>query len=151
MNRKAEQLNVCKAMLDSSRSVAYCELPNDTIAVTTDGFSCYVFTKKELIFDLTKLKAANFSAYFEENAKHEPLTYTGVTIECGIQRDMLVKLKGKSFVTYARKSLFNKFKGYNLLSESPSDAIIAKDDLGQQVGLFLPVHNSERDEEGEES
>lgn len=37
MNRKTEQLNVCKAMLDSSRNVAYCELPNDTIAVTTDG------------------------------------------------------------------------------------------------------------------
>ncbi len=149
MNRKTEQLNVCKAMLNSSQSVAYCELSDDIIAVTADGFSCYVLSKKELIFDLSNLKTADFSSYFEENEKQEPLTYTGITMECGFQRDMLVELKGKSFVTYARKSHFNKFKGYNLYSESPCDAIIAKDDLGQQVGLFLPVRNPRQDEEGE--
>lgn len=149
MNRKTEQLNVCKAMLDSSRSVAYCELSDNMIAVTPDGFSCYVFSKKELIFDLTKLKKADFSEYFERNEKQEHLTYTGIAMECGFKRDMLVKLKGKSFVTYARKSLFDKFKRYNLYSESPCGAIIAKDDLGQQVGLFLPVRNPRQDEEGE--
>ena len=148
MNRKTEQLNVCKAMLDSSRNVAYCELPNDTIAVTTDGFSCYVLSKKELIFDLSNLKTADFSSYFERNEKQEHLTYTGIAMECGFKRDMLVKLKGKSFVTYARKSLFDKFKGYNLYSESPRDAIIAIDDLGRKVGFFLPVDNPQ-DEEGE--
>lgn len=110
MNRKTEQLNICKSMLDSSRSVAYCELSDDIIAVTPDGFSCYVFSKNELIFDLTKLKKFDFSEQLKENERQEQLAYTGITMECGFQRDMLVKLKGKSFVAYARKSLFDKFK-----------------------------------------
>lgn len=138
MNRKQLQIEVCKAFLNPNNRVAYSEINEHEIAVTTTGFDAVVFDKKEIIFDVSKIrKIETLKSVLADCGKDESIKPTG---EMFNEHGMLIaKLIGESLEIFANNTLMKKFNGYQFFANSPTERILVKDTFGRLVGCFLPV------------
>lgn len=139
MNRKQLQLDVCKALLDGNKKCHGFALSESEYAVTTDGYTCFVFYENERIFDITKI--ADFTGLkklFEDDENDVEIKSTGKLYVSG-SGDITEQFAGENLVLYARSDVARKFKGYIMFAKSPLERIIVKDGVGRLVGLFLPV------------
>lgn len=138
MNRKQLQLEVCKALLDVNNRVFSSELNEHEIAVTTTGFDAVVFDKNEIIFDASKIrKTETLKNVLADSDKDEPIKSTK---ELFRDYDRTIeKYKGENIEIYVDASFAKKFSGYELYANSELGRILAKDQLGRIVGVFLPI------------
>ncbi len=138
MNRKQLQLAVCRALLNPSRHCAGAFINEDEFAITTDGFSAFVFAKNECIFDVAKVQ--NFDGIKQifkdseadvEIKKTKHLFYSGNTV--------IEKYTGENLVVYADAKVAKIFEGYRFFASSSAGRILVKDSFDHLLGLFLPV------------
>lgn len=147
MNIKQRQLEVCKAILESKTRRCYCtSLDENEIAVTTTGFDVFIFNKKDVIFDVSKIQ------------HHDALA----SVCADDEQDKIIKKTGKLFANggkvyemyenefievYADTAIANKFSGAgtNFFAHSSSGRILVKDMFGRKIGAFLPVRFNEKE------
>lgn len=141
MNRKQIQIEVCKALLDTNKRCSGCFINETEFAVTTDGFSAYVLHKSECIFDIERVKTANFKPLFEPNEKDEELQTTKKLFVLGDKT--VKKFKTENADIYVDMKILKPFEGFHFYGFSSVGRVIVKDDFGRLVGLFLPVRFSE--------
>ena len=143
MNRKQTQLEVCKALLDKSKTCRGHKINEKEIAVTVDGFTAYVFDITECVFDTTKLLSMpNIKDFLSENAKDIEITKSKKLFESNGR--IIEKYIGEGIELYAFADNTKHFKGLHLFANSPLSRVIARDDFGSAIGLFLPVRYAEK-------
>ena len=132
------QIEICKSLLDSNRRTGGCRINENEIAVTTDGFSCFVFYVKECIFDREKLPIIEaLKSVCDDNEKDEPIKATGEMFRFGDK--WLRKYEGENIELYADVKIASKFEGYNLYAFSELNRVLVKDEFGRKLGVFLPT------------
>lgn len=138
MNRKQIQLEVCKGMLDQNRRCGGVVLNENEYAVTTNGFSAFVFFKSEVIFDIEKIHLLPvLKLLFADDEKDVELKRTKEFKEYGGK--LVEKYVGENLEMFADVAISKQFKHCKLFANSPNDRIIAKDELGRIVGLYMPT------------
>lgn len=146
MNRKEIQIAVCKALLDSSKHCAGVFINEDDFAITTDGFTAFVFDKKECVFDISKIKIMEaLKPIFQELETDVELKkancmfcFRGKTLE---------KYTGENLVVYVDSKVAKPFKGYRFFASSNTKRILVKDQFDRLLGIFLPVKFDESEAE----
>lgn len=138
MNRKQIQIEVCKAFFNPNSRIAYTEINEHEIVVTTTGYDAYVFDKHEIIFDVSKIrKIESLKNVFADSDKDETVKPTGEMFKDNGR--LIVKLTGESFEIFADNKIFQKFSEYQFSAKSPTERILAKDKFGRLVGCLLPI------------
>lgn len=138
MNRKQIQLAVCKGLLDQNRRCGGVSLNENEYAVTTDGYSAFVFFKSEVIFDIEKVHLMPaLKTFFDDNEKDVEMKRTKEFKEYAGK--LLEKYVGENLEMFADVAIANQFKQCTLFASSPSNRILAKDELGRIVGLYMPT------------
>lgn len=142
MNRKQIQLKVCKAMLDPFARCSCAFINEDEIAITTDGFTAFVFYKSECIFDVSKLETSEgVKKAFE---KHEADVLIKKTKQLFYSNNKVIeKYTGENLVVYVDAKFAKIFEGNSFYTSSRTDRILVKDNFGRLIGLFLPVRFDE--------
>lgn len=138
MNRSQIQLKVCKAMLDPFARCSCAFINEDEIAITTDGFTAFVFYKSECVFDISKLKISEgVKKAFEE---HEADVQIKKTKQLFYSHDKVIeKYTGENLVVYVDAKFAKIFEGNSFYASSRTSRILVKDNFGRLLGLFLPV------------
>ena len=109
MNRKQMQLEVCKALLDSSKRLYGTEINEREFAVTTTGFDAFIFDKAECIFDPGQIKRLDsLSGIFEEHNDDVRITETGKMF-CDSSKTYK-EYKGENLTIYVDVKFANKYK-----------------------------------------
>lgn len=138
MNRKQLQIEVCKALFDPNSRVAYTEINEHEIVITTTGYDAFVFDKCEIIFDVSKIrKIETFKDVIADSDEDETVKPTGEMFKDNGK--LIVKLTGESFEIFVDNKIFHRFSEYQFSAKSPNERILAKDKFGRLVGCFLPV------------
>ena len=138
MNRKQLQLAVCRELLNASRHCAGAFINDDEFAITTDGFTAFVFAKNECVFDITKVKIQNgLKPYFEEQEADVEIKKTNQFFYSNNR--LLKKYTGENFAVYVDEKVAKTFDGYRFYASSSSGRILVKDNFDRLLGLFLPV------------
>lgn len=136
MNKKQYQLEVCKAMLDHTKYIRGCDIDENTFAVTTDGFECFVFDNSEIIFDKSKIAKSDFRHILSDNKNDIELKQTREMI---IQEPFtIVKFEMGSEYIYIKEKYVSQFKGYRLFAYSPLDRVLVKDDFENVIAVIMP-------------
>lgn len=145
MNRKQIQLKVCKELLDPSRNCAGVFINEEEFAITTDGFTAYVFDIRDCIFDISKVPCKNnLKSYFDEKKTDVEILKTGLMFS---KKGQLVeKYKSENFAVYIDSKIAKPYEGYHFFASSEKGRILVKDDFGRLLGLFLPLNFKESEE-----
>lgn len=146
MNRKQMQLEVCKALLDSSKRLYGKEINEREFVVTTTGYDAFIFDKAECIFNPVLIERHDgLSELCKEHDDDVIITETGKMF-FGRSRTYKEFRRDNLFV-YVDVKFANKFKGLNFYAHHPLERILVKDHFGRKIGLFLPVKfNGRKDE-----
>ena len=129
---------VCKGMLDQNRRCGGVPLNEDEYAVTTDGYTAFVFSKSEVIFDTEKVNTLpGLKNIFEDNEKDVELKRTKEYYEYSGR--LAEKYVAESFEVYAYVDVAKPFNNCRLFANSATGRVLAKDDLGRIVGLYMPT------------
>ena len=138
MNRKQIQLNVCKELLNPSRTCAGVFINEEEFAITTDGFTAYVFDIRDCVFDISKVPCKDkLKLHFEEKKTDVEILKTGLMFS--EKGKLIEKYKGVDFAVYVDSKVAKPFEGYHFFASSEKGRILVKDDFGRLLGLFLPV------------
>lgn len=142
MKRKQLQIEVCKALLDSTNRRSYCcKLNENEIAVTTTGFDVFIFDIDEVVFDTSRIKQHDILS--QVCAEHEKDIKISKTKELFVRGNgnILEKYKGENLVVYVDREISKKFSGSGIdfFAHSPHERILVKDMFGRKIGAFLPV------------
>lgn len=137
-NRKQTQLDVCRAILDGNRRCSMCELNDNEIAVTVDGYTAYVFEKNECVFDIEKIaKAQGIKAHFEDVDNDTEIKPSGEIFKVG--EKLVERYIGENLELLVDRKVAEKFQGLNLYANNNRGRILAKDFFGRIIALFLPM------------
>lgn len=142
MNKKQIQIEVCKALLDFNKRCCGGFISETEFAVTTDGFTAYVFHKDECIFDIEKIRKEEFKTFFAPDEKDEEMSLTSCLFN--LNNRMVEKYKTKNNEIYVFADVSKSFKGFHFFAASSKTRILVKDDFGRLVGLFLPIRFDEK-------
>lgn len=142
MNKKQIQIEVCKALLDFNRRCCGGYLNEEEFAVTTDGFSAFVFHKNECIFDIEKIRKMDFKNLFSDNEEDEEMKPTNELFK--VDNRTVEKYKTETNEIYVFADVSKPFKGFHFFTASSQSRILVKDDFGRLVGLFLPMKFSDK-------
>lgn len=147
MNRKQLQIEVCKGMLNPDKNLAYAEVDCENVAITTDGASCYVFSKRECIFDITKIRLVESLAnFFTDNENDVEIKSTG-KLSRSSNGYFVEKFAGNGFNVYVDTKYIKLFAGNRYYTNGARNRILVKDQLGRLIGLFLPIRHEESEVE----
>lgn len=137
-NRKQTQLDVCRAILDGNRRCSMCELNENEIAVTVDGYMAYVFYKDECVFDVNKIaKIQELKKYFEDVDNDTEIKPSGEIFKVG--EKLVEKYIGENIELLVNRKIAEKFQGLNLYANDNRGRILAKDFFGRIIAIFLPM------------
>lgn len=145
MNRKQQQIEICKALLNPDSRVHYDFINDNEIAVTINGTNCFVFHKKECVFDVSKMiQSAFIKEHFCEDISDVEIKQT----ETMFFRNgrMIKKYKGSYFNIYIDSKISKPFEGFRFFANSSLSRVLVKDDFDMIVGLFLPIKFKEETE-----
>lgn len=142
MNRNQLQIEICKALLSPLKRCAAAFINEDEIAITTDGFTAFVFTKKEFIFDISKVKFSETVKEAFDN--HEADVEIKKTNSAFYSNGKIVeKYTGENLVVYVDAKVAKIFKDYRFYASSSVSRILVKDSFDHIIGLFLPLKFNE--------
>ena len=137
-NRKQTQLDVCRAILDGNRRCSMCELNENEIAVTVDGYMAYVFYKDECVFNVNKIaKIQELKKYFEDVDNDTEIKPSGEIFKVG--EKLVEKYIGENIELLVDRKIAEKFQGLNLYANDNRGRILAKDFFGRIIAIFLPM------------
>lgn len=139
LNRKQLQLNVCRAIMDSDRRCHYCEVDDNVIAVTIDGYVAYIFDKNECVFNFEKItKAPGLKCFFEDFENDVEINSTDELYNVGGGL-IAEKYKGNDFEILVNTEIAKQFKDCKLYANGGRSRILVKDYFDRVVGSFLPM------------
>jgi hypothetical protein len=145
MNRNQLQIEVCKALLNPCAHIAMAEINEEEVAITTNGITCYVFWKKECVFDLTKIRVYEaLKEYFPDNENDVEIKTTGKIFRSS-SGDFIEKFAGDGFVVYVNTKHTKQFSGSHYYTDGALNRILVKDQYGRLMGLFLPMKYEEKE------
>lgn len=143
MNREQIQLAVCKELLNPSRRCAGVFINDDEFAITTNGFTGFVFSKNECVFDISKVRISeSLKPFFVELETDVEIKKTGHLFYRG-SKQVLAKYTGGNLEVYIDTKVEKTFEGYHFFASSNLGRVLAKDNFNRIVGLFLPVRFNE--------
>ena len=138
INRKQTQLDVCRAILEGNRRCSMCELNDNEIAVTVDGYTAYVFNKNECVFDTEKIsKTQGLKTFFDDVENDTEIKPTGELFKVG--ENLAEKYIGENLEMIVNDEIAKKFKDLRLYANNERGRILAKDCFGRIIALFLPM------------
>lgn len=141
MNRNQLQLEVCKALLDPlKRRCGGAFINEDEFAVTTDGFTAFVFHKSECVFDISKVRInEGVKKAFERHEADIEIKKTKHLFYG--DNKVIEKYTGENLVVYVDAKVAKTFEGYGcrFFASSSTSRILVKDSFDRLLGLFLPV------------
>ena len=138
MNRKQMQLNVCKALLDGNTRCRGHRINDNEYAVTTDGFTAYVFDIQECIFDVSRITDLPYlTEIFKDDEKDVEIKKSNDLFEWNGK--VLEKYTAENTEIYVDSKLSKQFAGFYFFTNSSNTRILVKDSFGRKMGLFLPV------------
>ena len=141
MNKKQLQLAVCKALVNASRCTG-AFINEDEFAVTTDGFTAFVFAKNECVFDISKVKISEGVKKAFEGQEADVEIKKTKYLFYGDNR-VVEKYTGENLVVYADAKVAKIFEGYRFYASSSTGRVLVKDEFDRLLGLFLPVRFDE--------
>lgn len=144
MKRRQLQIEVCKALLDSTNNRrCYCSRLNEKeIAITTTGFDAFIFNVDECVFDISRITEHKaLSTVCEEHEKDIKISKT-TEMFVSLGGKIIEKYKGENLVVYVDSALSKKFNGSGaeFFAHSPRERILVKDMFGRKIGAFLPLN-----------
>ena len=143
MNRKQIQLNICKELLNPSSRCAGVFINEDEFAITTNGFTGYIFPKNECVFDISKIRISKqLKPHFVELETDVEIKKTNYLYKTR-QNKVIEKYVGKDFEVYVDTKLAKPFEGYRFFCSSSKGRILVKDNFDRSLGIFLPVRFDE--------
>ena len=148
MKRRQFQIEVCKALLDSTARRSYCcKLNENELAVTTTGFDVFVFDTNEIVFDASRIKQHDIlSKVCEDHEKDIKISKTK-ELFARSSGTIIEKYTGENLVIYVDSAISKKFigSGTEFFAHSPHERILVKDMFGRKIGAFLPVKLNEKE------
>ena len=138
-NRNKIQLDVCRAIMDGNRRCSMCEITDNEIAITVDGYTAYVFSKNECVFDFKKIaEAQGLKKYFEDAENDTEIKPSGELFK--VDSDAIAeKYIGENLEIFLNTKIVEKFKDLRLYANNERGRILAKDCFGRIIALFLPM------------
>ena len=106
MNYRIANKEVCKALIDGEIIRGY-DIDEKTVFVTTDGFCGFIIPKKEIVYDIARMKRTkelfNFSDYIKPENEIEPTMHY---FKAG--KDFCRRFDGKNWHVFVKDKFLQK-------------------------------------------
>ena len=139
MNFKKMQIEVCKAMLKPNSGVAFGEVDDNHIAVTTDAVVLYVFQKNECIFNLEKIKRKFDASEILKCRADDKLLKKTFEMHSIRNAYNTVKFVAGDLEVWIEEKYAKNFNGYNFYAYAPFNRVLIKAPSGLLVAAVMPV------------
>lgn len=139
MNFKKMQIKVCKAMLKPNSRVAFGEVDDNYIAVTTDAVALYVFQKKECIFNPEKIKRKFDVSEILKYRDDDKLLKKTFDMQSIRNAYNTVKFVADDLEVWIKEKYAKNFNGYNFYAYAPLNRVLIKAPSGLLVAAVMPV------------